>query len=60
MHDHNRVVRQAIPATTAKDADEYPDLLPISDDNSEIPNLREVFGTIHIMMMSLLLQREHS
>ncbi len=34
MRDRNRAVRQAIPATTAKDADEDPDLLPISDEDS--------------------------
>ncbi len=34
MRDRNRAVRQAILATTAKDADKDPDLLPISDEDS--------------------------
>jgi hypothetical protein len=66
MRDRNRAVRQAIPVTTTKDDDQDPDVLPISDEDSvdslstiQIQNLREVFGTIHIMMMSHLLQREH-
>jgi len=34
MRDCNRAVQQSIPATTAKDADVDPDLLPISDEDS--------------------------
>ena len=34
MRDRNRAVQQSIPATTAKDAEDDPDLLPISDEDS--------------------------
>ncbi len=69
MRDPNRAVQQAVPTpvTTVNNADDDLDMLPISDDDRvdsslyfKTQNLREVFGTINTMIMSLLLQREHS
>jgi hypothetical protein len=69
MRDCNRAVQQIVPppVTTDKDAGNNPSMLPVSDDGSidsslygQDQNLREVFGTINTMLMSLLLQREHS